>query len=184
MNSSFGSRPALGPIAAAAASARHDWREEQEALTADAVEQFHHGRDLRGLLQECMRNGDRVAVASGSHRAVGLIVELADDLIAVRNVGSGRLDFQLQPGQPFEVIVQERAIGQPGGDEIASGSFRARLLHREASDVESTVGSLLRAEPLDGKLVVGADHVRVVGRGGGETILPLSTVAYVGPRRD
>jgi hypothetical protein len=43
---------------------------------------------------------------------------------------------------------------------------------------------LLDAEPIDGRLVVGADHVRVVGRGGGETIVPLQALAYVSPRRD
>ncbi len=181
---SWGSRPELGPIAAAATTARHEWREEQEALTADAAEQFHHGRTVRSLLMECMRNGDRVAVVSGAHRAVGLIVEIADDLIAVRNLGSGRLDFRLADDLVFQVVVQERAIGQPGGDELVSGSFRARLLERESADGESTIGSLLTPEPLDGKLIVGADHVRVVGRGGGETILPIQSIAYVGPRRD
>lgn len=181
---SWGSRPSLGPIAAAAAAAREDWRSEQEAASADAVAQFHHQRDLRNVLNECMRNGDRVAVVVGPHRAVGQIVEIAEDLVSVRNLGSGRYDFQVRPDVAFEVIVQEAAVGQPGGDELASGSFRARLLEREAADAESTIGSLLRTEPIDGKLVVGADHVRVVGRGGGETLLPMHAIAYVAPRRD
>jgi hypothetical protein len=58
------------------------------------------------------------------------------------------------------------------------------LLDREAAGGESTVGSLSSTEPLDGKLIVGADHVRVVARGGGETLLPIHAIAYVSPRRD
>lgn len=176
--------PAIGPLRAAAAAARSDWRDEQEAAAADAAEVFEHSRRTRDLLAECMRNGDRVAFVMGPHRAVGMVVEVAEDLLAIRNVGSGRLDFQLRGDEPYLVIVQDRAVGQPGGDELPSGSFRARLLDREAAGGESTVGTLLDAEPIDGRLVVGADHVRVVGRGGGETIVPLQALAYVSPRRD
>jgi hypothetical protein len=47
-----------------------------------------------------------------------------------------------------------------------------------------TLGSTLLDEPLDGKLVVGADHVCIVGRGGGETYFPLHVISYVSARRD
>jgi hypothetical protein len=181
---SWGTNPPIGPLTAAAASARADWRAEQEAVTADAAEVFNHTRSVADLITESMRNGDRVALIVGPHRAVGMIVELAADLIGIRNVGSGRLDFQLRSDLAYQILIQERAVSQPGGDEIASGSFRARLLEREAADGESTVGSVLSAEPLDGKLIVGSDNVRVIARGGGETIVPMHAVAYVGPRRD
>jgi hypothetical protein len=174
----------IGPLTAAAAAAREEWRAEQETAIADAAEAFEHGRTVHELLTESMRRGDRVALTVGPHRHVGMIVEVASDCVGIRNVGSGRVDVQLRSESPWQVVVQEREVGQPAGDEVRSGSFRARLLDREAAGDEVTIGSVLTAEPIDGKLVVGADHVRVVGRGGGETVVPMQTLAYVAPRRD
>jgi len=180
----WGTSPPIGPLTAAAAAAREEWRAEQEAVIADAAEVFEHHRTISDLLSESMRRGDRVALTIGPHRHVGMIVEVAPDCVGIRNVGSGRVDVQLRSDLAWQVLVQEREVAQPAGDEIRSGSFRARLLDREAEGAEVTVGSVLANEPIDGKLVVGADHVRIVGRGGGETVLPMHALAYVGPRRD
>ncbi len=181
---SWGTNPPIGPLTSAAAAARQEWREEQEAATAEAAEAYQHSRTVADLLNESMRRGDRVAVSVGPHRGVGQIVEVAADLVAVRNLGSGRIDFQLRAEMPWQLVVQEQAVSQPAGDELPSGSFRARLLDREAAGGEATIGSVLSAEPIDGRLVVGTDHVRVIGRGGGETLVPVSALAFVGPRRD
>lgn len=169
-------------LAGAGASMREEWRAEEEAAGADAVERWRHGLSLRDRLVECMHRGDPVAALVSGHRFAGEVVEVSDDLVSLRSV-AGRVDVHICDAVPvaFEVVERVRAGGHLG--EVSTGGFRARLLARETEGSEATVGSAFAAEPFDGRIHVGADHVSIVGRGGGEVFLPLSAVAFVAPRR-
>ncbi len=161
---------------------REEWRSEEEAAGADAVEHWQHRRTLRERLLECMHRGDPVAAIVAGHRFAGEVVEVADDLLSILTV-AGRVDVNLCDAVPVVLQVAERmrSGGRSGGE--SSGGFRACLLSREAEGVEVTVGTAFLPEPFDGTLGVGADHVCVTGRGGGEVFLELSSVAFVAPRR-
>ncbi|MCZ7536561.1 MAG: hypothetical protein M5T61_12095 [Acidimicrobiia bacterium] len=169
-------------LVGAGAAMRADWRSEEEAAGADAVEHWQHGRSLRDRLLECMHRGDSVAAVVAGHRFTGEVVEASDDLLSILTV-AGRVDVNLCDAVPvaLEVAERARAGGRSGGE--SSGGFRARLLSRETEGVEVTVGTAFLPEPFDGRIGVGSDHVCVTGRGGGEVFLALSSVAFVAPRR-
>lgn len=170
-------------LAAAGAAMRAEWRDEAEEAGRDAAEQWQHSRTLGDRLVECMHRGDRVAVVFAGHRLTGEVLDVADDLLALRTV-AGRIDVHLHPGVPLTVEVVERS---PSGGRRSTGSgggFRAGLLARELDGEEVTLATTVRDEPLDGRLTVGADHVCIVGRGGAETFVPWGSIAYVRPRRD
>ena len=161
---------------------RAAWRSAAEAAGAAAAEQWSHTRTLRDRLVECMHRGDPVAAIVAGHRFAGEVVEVADDVLSLLTVG-GRVDVNLSDAVPVAIEVTERVRAGGRSGEARSGGFRARLLSREAENAEVTVGTAFLPEPFDGKVGVGADHVCVTGRGGGEVLLALSSVAFVAPRR-
>lgn len=170
-------------LAAAGAAMRAEWRDEAEEAGRDAAEQWQHSRTLRDRLVECMHRGDRVSVVFADQRVTGEVLDVADDLLALRTV-AGRIDVHVVPGMPLLIQVVERAPSGGRRAEGARGGFRASLLTRELEGEEVTVATTVGNEPLDGRLAVGADHVCIVGRGGAETFVPLGSIAYVRPRRD
>jgi hypothetical protein len=115
-------------------------------------------------------------------RFYGMVEAVGPDLIAIRTV-SGRVDVHLCAGVPMMMQIAERVKDGGAREGIADGDFRSALIARERSR-EVTLGCVLIEEPLDGRLVVGKDHVCLVGRGGGETYFPFAAVSYVMPRRD
>lgn len=165
-----------------AAAAREEWRAEQESLADDAAEVLHHGRTLRDVFVDALRNGDRVAVTVGGHHLVGFVVDVSDDLLALRTISGARADVRLGAQVPLESSVQEPAAGQPMTGEIAGRTFRSRLLEHEAAGAELVIGRSTSPDPLEGRVIVAADHVRVVGRVS-ETLLNLSALVYISPRR-
>ncbi len=178
----WGDPAALSALSGFANAARAQWRAEQEAAIGDAAEAFFHARCLLDLLNGYMRNGDRVALSVGPHKSSGDLVEVARGYVAMRLVGSTRVDFQLLAEMPYQLSVQQRNASQARGHEMTRGSFRARLLELESLGTEVTLGTMLSSEQLVGRLRVGADHVLLARRGGGETVLGLHTVVFVSPR--
>ena len=161
---------------------RDAWRSEEEAAGADAAEQWRHSRSLTDRLTECMHRGDPVAVVVAGHRFAGEVAEVGADLLSLLTV-AGRVDVNICDAVPLalEVVDRVRTGGRSGAS--SSGGFRGRLLSREAEGVEVTIGTSFLSEPFDGKVGVGADHICVTGRGGGEVFVALSSVAFVAPRR-
>ncbi|MCU1427261.1 MAG: hypothetical protein JWL83_1261 [Actinomycetia bacterium] len=112
----------------------------------------------------------------------GMVEAVGPDLLALRTV-SGRVDVHLDAGVPLMLQIGERVREGGARDTVSDGDFRNALLARERLG-EVTLGCTLLDEPVDGKIVMGADHVCLVGRGGAETYFPFSCVSYVMPRRD
>jgi hypothetical protein len=162
----------------AGASMREEWRDEQESVTQDAIEQWRHSRTLLDLARDLMHRGDHVSVLAGGHRVVGVIVEVARDRIAVFDEPHDvRVDVQIAPTIPLSLTVVEPArSGGRSGAQFAS--FRARLLELEGRPV--TVATTLGPDRVTGTLGVGVDVVMVT-TAVGETLLPLSTVVSVAP---
>ena len=161
---------------------REEWRAEQDAATADAADDWRHRRTLRDIALETLHRGDPIVALLPNVRFHGEVEAIGPDLIALRTV-SGRVDVHLHDGVPLMLQVGERVKDGGGRETVGDGDFRSSLIARENAG-EMTLGCTLLAEPLDGRIVVGADHVCLIGRGGAETYLPFASVAYVMPRRD
>ena len=169
-------------LAAAGAAMRAAWREDQEAATRDAAEDWAHRQTLSDRLRAHMHRGDVLAVTVAGTHFVGLVEEVGGDLLAVRTP-TGRVDIHLAPTVPLLVEVATRAIeGGHRGTDAAGGRFIQALRARER-DPRATVGTVHDPTGVDGHLVVGADHV-VIGRASaGELVVPLAGVAWVAPCR-
>jgi hypothetical protein len=175
------SEPDWAAFGHGAATAREEWRAEQESLAEDAAQARHHGRRLGDVLVDALRNGDRVAVSVGGHHLVGFVVDVSDDLLALRTIAGSRNDVRLDPHVAISVSLRDRAAGQPRTGEIERRTFRSRLLEHEAARTELVVASTLSPDLLEGRVAAAADHVRVVGRAN-ETLLSLAALVYVAPR--
>jgi hypothetical protein len=180
--SQWGNAPAHPDMLATASVLRETWRAEQEAAAADAVDDWRHRRSLRDLALEIVHRGDPVVAILEHVRFFGDIEAVGSDLLAIRSV-LGRVDIHLHDSVPLMLQVGERIRDGGARESLDEGDFRSSLLARERFG-EVTLGCTFSPEPLDGTLVVGSDHVCLVGRGGGETYFPFGSVAYVMPRRD
>jgi hypothetical protein len=182
MGQEWGRRLANPDVRATAAAMREEWRADQEAATLEAVEDWRHQRTLCDIAREIVHRGDPIVAMMPHIRFQGDVEAVGPDLLAIRTM-SGRVDLHLRDGVPLVLQVGERVREGGTREAVADGDFRGSLLARERFG-EVTLGCTMYDEPIDGKLVVGTDHVCIVGRGGGETFFPLWTVAYVMPRRD
>jgi hypothetical protein len=183
MASQWQARLAGNPDVAATVSAmRDEWRAEQEAEVADAADEWRHRRTLRDVALETLHRGDPIVALLLHVRFHGDVEAVGPDLLAIRTV-RGRVDIHLHDGVPLLLQVAERVKEGGARETAAESDFRSSLLARERFG-EVTLGCTMHEEPYDGRLVVGADHVCLIGRGGGETYFPLWAVAYVMPRRD
>jgi hypothetical protein len=166
-------------LGATGAAMRDEWRTEQEAATHDAAEQWRHSRTFLDLARDHMHRGDRVAVTAGGHRAIGEIVEVARDRIALFD-GSVRVDVHVVESVPlvFQVVERARAGGRSGAP---TATFRARLLELEAAGapVAIAIATAMGPESFTGILSVGTDVVVIATTTGVETVIALSGVAAV-----
>jgi hypothetical protein len=180
--------PAANPAAtpnldtqATVSSLREVWRSESDVATAEAADAFRHSRTLKDVAIETLHRGDPVVVLMPNFRLQGMVEAVGPDLLAVRSVG-GRVDVHLHDGIPMMLQIGERVHEGGARETVADGDFRSALLAHEKFG-EVTIGCTLTEEAIDGTLVVGADHIGIVHRGGNETYFPLYTVSYVTKRR-
>ena len=161
---------------------RATWREEQEAATREAAEDWQHRQTLIDRLRAHMHRGDGVTVTVLGRRLVGFVEEVGDDVLALRTA-SGRIDVHLAPSIAFEYAVTSPAReGGHRGSDAVGGSFRAALLVRE-QDVLVLLGTAADPDGRAGRLSVGADHV-VLTTPDTELAVPLASVGWVCPAPD
>jgi hypothetical protein len=169
-------------LAATSATMRAAWREEQEAATRDAAEDWQHRLTLVDRLRAHMHRGDGVTVAVLGRRFVGFVEEVGDDVVALRTA-SGRIDMHLVPTIAFEYAVTSPAReGGHRGTDAVGGSFRAALLVRE-QDARVLLGTAADPDGRAGRLRVGADHV-VLTTPDTEVAVPLASLGWVCPAPD
>ncbi len=173
----FGDDPDLRE---AAARARHDWRVEHEETARDAYVAWRHTRTLDAVLRESMSRGDTVELRVHGHAFRGIIVDLAGDLVSVREAdGMPRVDVRRAPGAPLTLHVIARAVthGRRGGGE--DGDFSGRLHAREDGGERCSVFLAGAREPLEGRVAPGADCAVVTHDDGTETWCALGAIVAV-----
>jgi hypothetical protein len=180
--SQWDSAPAHPDLRSTASAMRETWRAEQEATDAEAVDDWRHRRSLRDIGLEMVHRGDPIVAILEHVRFFGDVEAVGSDLLAIRSV-LGRVDVHLHDNVSMMLQVGERIRDGGARESLEDGDFRSSLIARERFG-EVTLGCTFTDEPFDGTLVVGCDHVCLVGRGGGETYFPFGSVAYVMPRRD
>jgi hypothetical protein len=131
-----------------------------------------------------MHRGDRVAITVAGHRAVGEIIEVASDRIALLDHSAGadhvRTDVHVTAAVPlaFSVVERARAGGRSGA---RTATFRARMLELEAAGAPVVVATAIWPDPITGTLSVGADLVVIATGAGAETVIAFSAIAFVSP---
>jgi hypothetical protein len=180
--SPFPDDPALR---AAAARLRHEWRIDEEEANRDAYVAWRHTRTLEQVLRESMARGDRVEVRVQGHDMRGVIVDLAHDLVSLREApGRPRMDIRLGADVAFAMRIVATAIteGRVGGGE--DGDFRGRLMAREESEEPSRVYVVGERSAFVGRIVVGNDVVDVIGADGTTWCVGLAAIVAVSTARD
>lgn len=180
--SPFPDDPALR---AAAARLRHEWRLDEEETARDAFAAWRHTRTLEQVLRESMARGDRVEVRVHGHELRGVIVDLAHDLLSLREApGRPRVDLRHGADVPLavRVLVPAVAQGRVGGGE--DGDFRGRLLGREESEEPCRVYLVGEPEPLVGRIVVGDDVVDVIADDGTTWCVRQAAIVALTTARD
>ena len=180
--SEWGNAPAHPDLRATASAMRETFRAEQEAETAEALDDWRHRRSLRDIALEMVHRGDPIVAILEHVRFYGDVEAVGGNLLAIRTV-LGRVDLHLHDNVSMMLQVGERIREGGARESLDDGDFRTALIARERFG-EVTLGCTFSPEPFDGTLVIGCDHVCLVGRGGGETYFPFGSVAYVMPRRD
>lgn len=167
-------------LAGLGAGVRAEWREEQEAATADAATAWRRSRSMTDWLTARMHSGDRVAVTVGPCRFTGAVREVGYDILALR-ADEGRVDVNLAAAVPLAFAVCDRS-GTGGVRGGSAGTFGAALNGRDGDEVR--VGTLAHPEGRVGRLQVARDFV-IVGAGPAELVVPVVQVAWIAPiRRD
>jgi hypothetical protein len=163
-------------LAAAAWSARVEWRADEEEWTAAAFEKWSHDRTLLDRATEHLHRGDVLAVAlPGGGACRGRVVGVGADVVALDTAG-GRVDVHVGDAPAIAWRVVERADnGGTRGVELTS--FRARLVELEG-DAAVEVGVAHFDGVARGALTVGRDHLSL-DDDGVTTVLGLAAVDWV-----
>ena len=179
LNHAFSHEPHLRMVANAI---REEWREETESIAGEAFLARRRDRTLVDELCESMARGDRLNIRCFNVRASGVVVEVDEDLISLRNAGPGRVDVHYWPGLPLIMQVTEPAAVDGRVSGLASGGFHGRLLECERSGDEYALSIIGEAEALDGKIEVAADYVTTISRLGARFTVPVAAVLAISPR--
>ncbi len=169
-----------------AAMARAEWRAEEERWSRAALERWEHGRGLVDIVRDCMHRGDAVTFGFLSHSWSGVVVAVGRDVACV-DTGAGRVDIRLGADAPFVLRVRASNFGGTHVDAHAAGcddrtltTFTARL--RELDGTALCIGT--SAGPLEGRLRIGVDQLRVTDVDGGMAYVPMGSVWWVRPLDD
>ncbi|HLM18185.1 MAG TPA: hypothetical protein VK549_10215 [Acidimicrobiia bacterium] len=158
--------------------ARAQWRAEEEQWSRAALEQWEHGRGLADIVRDCMHRGDTVTFAFASHAWSGRVVAVGHD-IARLDTGDTLVDLRLAAAAAFVLRVRE-------GNRVATHdhgtrtTFTARL--REFDGTMVCIGTA--SGPLEGRLRIGLDQVRITGADQGVAYVPAGSIWWVRPLED
>lgn len=165
-------------LSGVAGEMRAEWRQEQEAATADAAAQLRHGRTLTDWLRDRMHAGDRVAAFLATRSFVGSVEEVGDDLVVLRTP-LGRVEIHVCDAIPISFELVEHPTSG-GARSVVRRTFRDALLGRD-EQAGLRVGTLLEPEGVEGTLTIARDFIAVLSAQGVETIVPIAHVAWVAP---
>ncbi len=166
--------------------ARAEWRAEEEQWSRAALECWEHGRSLVDAVRDCVHRGDAVTFGFASQAWSGVVVAVGRDVACV-DAGAGRVDIRLGTDAPFVLRVRggshvdvHAAGGATGCAEGTLTTFVARL--REVDGTRVCIGTSVG--PLEGRLRIGVDQLRVTDAHGGVAYVPMDSVWWVRPLDD
>lgn len=162
--------------------ARAEWRAEEEQWSRAALERWEHGRSLVDVVRDCMHRGDTVTFVFSSSSWSGVVIAVGRDVACV-DTGAARVDIRLGADAPFVLRVRpdaHAAASAAGHDFSPLTTFTARL--REIDGTAVFIGT--SAGPLEGRLRIGVDQLRVTDVDGGVAYVPMDSVWCVRPLDD
>jgi hypothetical protein len=180
MTSNSGDLSAHPDLAGLGASMRSEWAAEVHDATKDAQEQWNRNQTFREWLTDAMHAGDRLAVTIVDQMFTGTIEEVGEDMLGLRCI-FGRVDMRLANGIPmFIELVDHPTSGGHRGKTDAS--FAACLAARDP-EADTSIGTIVHPEGLDGLVTAGRDFVSIKARAGAVTVVPMTQIAWVCNRR-
>jgi hypothetical protein len=168
-----------------AAIARAEWRAEEEQWSRAAFERWEHGRGLVDVVRDCMHRGDTVTFGFPSQAWSGDVVAVGRDVACV-DTGAARVAIRLRADAPFVLRVRSSNVGTrdrnaaAGRDDGPLTTFTARL--REVDGTALCIGT--SAGPLEGRLRIGVDQLRLTHVAGGVAYVPIDSVWWLRPLDD
>ncbi len=165
-----------------AAIARAEWRAEEEQWSRAALERWEHRRGLADVVRDCMHRGVTVTFGFPSHAWSGVVVAVGHDIACVDS-GAARVDIRLRADAPFVLRVRAGAhvgTGAASHDPGPLTTFAARL--REVDGTALCIGT--SAGPLEGRLRIGVDQLRVTDVDDGVAYVPIDSVWWLRPLDD
>jgi hypothetical protein len=111
-----------------------------------------------------------------------VVIEVDDDLLSLRDPARGRTDIRLDPAPKLLLRVFAEAVAPGCTPPLPSGGFRGRMLAAEANATHYSVCVRGMTEPLEGRIVVGFDHLDVVADEGAITV-PFAMIVWVSSSR-
>ena len=165
-----------------AAMARAEWRADEEQWSRAALERWEHGRGLADIVRDCMHRGDTVTFGFVSHVWSGVVVAVGRDVTRI-DTGVTWVDIRLGADAPFVLRVRagtKVGNGAAGCLDRTLTTFTARL--REVDGTALCIGT--SAGPLEGRLRIGVDQLRVTDADGGVAYVPIDSVSWLRPLDD
>jgi hypothetical protein len=162
-----------------AAVVRAEWRAEAEEWSRAALEHWEHARGLVDVLRECMQRGDAVTITSPSVTWSGVLSAVGADIGRV-NTGTTNVDLRVTPDAPIVVSARAGVLGEGTRGDITVTTFTARLRELDGTDV--CIGTSVG--PLEGRLRLGRDQLRLTDRDGRCSYVPTGSVWWVRPLDD
>ena len=160
----------------AGATARAEWRAEEEQWSRAAFERWEHGRGLDDVLRDCMQRGDTVTFVFPAVTWSGVVVSVAADVVRV-DVGETRVDVRHTADAPF--VLRTRPAGARGGNDVSTEltTFLARLRELDGTTVCIGTSTVL----LEGRLRLGRDQLRLTAGDGAVAYVPTASVWWLRP---
>jgi hypothetical protein len=158
---------------------RAEWRAEAEEWSRAALEHFEHGRELVDVLRECMQCGDALTITYASVTWSGMLSAVGVDIVRVAT-GTTNVDLRVALDAPFVVRTRAGAHSAGSRGDTTVTTFTARL--RELDGTTVCIGTPVG--PLEGRLRVGRDQLRLIDGDGGCSYVPTGSVWWVRPLDD
>jgi hypothetical protein len=157
---------------------RAEWRADGEQWSRAALERWEHGRGLADVLRDAGHRGDTVTFAFPTVTWSGVITALGVDVVRLV-AGDVAVDLKVALDAPW-VLRTRAGSGEGLRDDGTLVSFRARM--RELDGTTVCIGTV--SGPLEGRLRVGRDQLRLIDGGGGIAYVPIGSVWWVRPLDD
>ena len=148
---------------------------------ADAQEQWQRNQTFRDWLIAAMHAGDRLAVTIVDQRFTGTVEEVGDDLLGLR--------CDLRPGRHAsrarhpDAHRARRPPAERRPPRARPTARSRRALAARDPEADTSVGTIVHPEGLDGQITAGSDFVTIKARAGAVTVVPMTQIAWVCNRR-